>query len=524
MENKNKEYFINKLEIIGYTLLILFFIISNYFLMKNINLLIDSDMSNELIYSQLLSEEKSFLSKNWYYSTELRVLNTQLIFAPLFLFTNNFYYVRVIGTIISEIILLLSFYYMCYKYKIKKIWLFLFFICGSCSLVYFDFFIKAPHYIPYLSTCFLSIGLLKAYIQSKTKNEKLIYICILVLLAILSSMNGARMVESLYAPLLLSICLLLFINIIKKEKFNKHLKELFFVILITFFASIIGYFICSKILANIYSFNISQFDLIINIPSIGRIKDVIYLIFTCFGYTNSMGLLYKIISFVFASATIVLTIFSSINVVIDKAFNAEDKLIVYLLFISCACTCMVLLFTNIAAVPRYLQLNTVLCYAIIALYYRNNNINIINFLVTIMAIFCIINNFLFTNYKVKDTSHNELFEMINIIKEERITEGIASFWSGAILNELTNNEIDAWHYQTFDYMDVNDILTLNSGKWLQRKEHFDRPPGGKIFFLIDKDSSFIEKEIIKPFLIYNGKYRQLYIFESYEQFVEAFIN
>ena len=132
MENKNKEYFINKLEIIGYTLLILFFIISNYFLMKNINLLIDSDMSNELIYSQLLSEEKSFLSKNWYYSTELRVLNTQLIFAPLFLFTNNFYYVRVIGTIISEIILLLSFYYMCYKYKIKKIWLFLFFICGSC--------------------------------------------------------------------------------------------------------------------------------------------------------------------------------------------------------------------------------------------------------------------------------------------------------------------------------------------------------------------------------------------------------
>ena len=47
---------------------------------------LDSDDSAEMILAELLSREGGILSKNWYYSTELRVLNTQLVMAPCSVF------------------------------------------------------------------------------------------------------------------------------------------------------------------------------------------------------------------------------------------------------------------------------------------------------------------------------------------------------------------------------------------------------------------------------------------------------
>ncbi len=45
---------------------------------------VNADDAGELILSSLLAKEHRILTLNWYYSTELRVLNTQLVFAPLF--------------------------------------------------------------------------------------------------------------------------------------------------------------------------------------------------------------------------------------------------------------------------------------------------------------------------------------------------------------------------------------------------------------------------------------------------------
>ena len=36
---------------------------------------LDADMSSEMVLAQLLNEEGGFLSENWYYSTELRVIS-----------------------------------------------------------------------------------------------------------------------------------------------------------------------------------------------------------------------------------------------------------------------------------------------------------------------------------------------------------------------------------------------------------------------------------------------------------------
>ena len=47
--------------------------------------ILDSDASSEMVLAQQLSQNGGILSRDWIYSTELRVMSTQLVFAPLFL-------------------------------------------------------------------------------------------------------------------------------------------------------------------------------------------------------------------------------------------------------------------------------------------------------------------------------------------------------------------------------------------------------------------------------------------------------
>ena len=45
---------------------------------------VDADNSSEMVLSRLLADEGTFFSRNWFYSTELRVLNTQIVLSLLF--------------------------------------------------------------------------------------------------------------------------------------------------------------------------------------------------------------------------------------------------------------------------------------------------------------------------------------------------------------------------------------------------------------------------------------------------------
>lgn len=68
-----------------------------------------SDDASELVYSRMLAQEGSIISSNWYGSTELEILNTQLIYSLLFHFTSNFQVVRIVGQVILTLIFLASY-------------------------------------------------------------------------------------------------------------------------------------------------------------------------------------------------------------------------------------------------------------------------------------------------------------------------------------------------------------------------------------------------------------------------------
>ena len=63
---------------------------------------LDSDMAAEMRFSKLLAEEgRWFATPNWYYSTEFRVLYTQLIMGPLFRILDDWQVIRTITNMLS---------------------------------------------------------------------------------------------------------------------------------------------------------------------------------------------------------------------------------------------------------------------------------------------------------------------------------------------------------------------------------------------------------------------------------------
>ena len=60
------------------------FVFLSAFMQLHGDCLTDSDISSEMLLAEILNGEHALVSKNWYYSTELRVLNIQLLYSFFF--------------------------------------------------------------------------------------------------------------------------------------------------------------------------------------------------------------------------------------------------------------------------------------------------------------------------------------------------------------------------------------------------------------------------------------------------------
>ena len=89
------------------------------------------------------------------------MLNTQLVFAPLFFIINNWHVVRVAGAVILLLILVCSTAYMCFGMGFRQgAVLIALFLCVPLSAEYYQFVIERSYYIPHISTMFVTIGMM----------------------------------------------------------------------------------------------------------------------------------------------------------------------------------------------------------------------------------------------------------------------------------------------------------------------------------------------------------------------------
>ena len=199
-------------DLIGYVLLALFFVYLHLKMYAVMDRLIDSDMSSELVLAKILASEKTLITRSWFYSSEIRILNTNLVFMPLFLFTQNWHIVRILGCAILNLILFASFIYLAKQLNIRHIPWIGFLILGCISKDYFLFVTLGSFYVPHFAISFISIGLIISFFKEERRNRKILKLAVLFTLAFAAGLEGMRLVSITYLPLVLTAMLCCFID------------------------------------------------------------------------------------------------------------------------------------------------------------------------------------------------------------------------------------------------------------------------------------------------------------------------
>ena len=123
---------------------------------------LDSDMASELALASHLAEEGKLISGTWVYSTEVRVLSTQLIFTPLMaLFPHDWRLVRTFGCLILQGILAASAYFCGRALGADKKFSLLFagLSISACSVVYAQMVTIGAYYVPHAVLTNLCVGM-----------------------------------------------------------------------------------------------------------------------------------------------------------------------------------------------------------------------------------------------------------------------------------------------------------------------------------------------------------------------------
>ena len=187
---------------------------------------LDSDMAAEMIFSRILSEENHiFSTTNWYYSTEFRVLYTQLIMGPLFRICNNWHVIRTITNLVFYGLMLASYYYFMKPLKVSRGLT----VLSSCLLLLPFSETMMTHMQmgnTYMSHVILVLWFFGMYLrlcsgEYSTKRKVSLWI-FYVLLAIVCGMSGVRYLLALQCPLVLTS----FFYLLSGEEFQSFRGEM----------------------------------------------------------------------------------------------------------------------------------------------------------------------------------------------------------------------------------------------------------------------------------------------------------
>ena len=271
---------------LAWVFLILCFLWSGYVTWNATEKLLDGDESSEMVLSSIIAEDGGILTTRWHYSTELRVLYTQLVFAPLFHVFRDWHMIRFVGTMILQALMLLCYGSFCRALGGRRIPC----LIGAGLLIlprsvaYGRIVLYATSYTPHLIFNFLLIGLFYHLTRKERRNG--LRLAAFLALSFGVGLSGVRHGMLTFAPLLLTVFLRA-VRRLEKTELRRLLKEGMgreFVFSAAGSAAwFAGYLVNSRILSGIYVFERIG-ETTITFPSAADLVAVARAYFNSFGY------------------------------------------------------------------------------------------------------------------------------------------------------------------------------------------------------------------------------------------------
>lgn len=465
-----------------------------YVLLFHLFHVLDADSSSELVLARLLSQENKLISENWYYSTELRVFNTQIVSTILFYITDSWKYVRVFTSIIMYIALLASYWYMMLAFHIdsKIIGFTAFLLLAPISREVFLFFHIGLYYIPHSILIFLTIGSLFRGFE----NHK-IHLCFMIVTAILSGFGGIRYIVVLWVPLLF-VAFVWFIkqtdildanmdglkNCVKEIKQKKCYYFIVLSLLGSLFAGI-GYVANEKILSKIYHFTTHTDMKFIDIKNenlMDRLNSSVTSLLDVMGYKagtiiSMTGLLNTCVFL--GMILIFVLIINSWKKSIREFYSAKSFIIIF--FVASLSITLVINTLTTTYNARYLIPSLIMIVPLIGIYLNEQKNKIKCYLI---VIFVFVYSIIATGATVKPVLNSHANEnrmgAIEFLLDNEYYVGTSTFWNANIVTEITDGKILMSSIETPD----SDVYY----KWLTPTDLYqkNREAAGKSFILMER--------------------------------------
>lgn len=435
---------------------------------------LDSDMAAEMIFSRLLSQENRLIATpNWYYSTEFRILYTQLLMGPLFRILDNWHIIRLIVNLAFYGLMLAAYFYFMKPLQVSGNLK----VLSSCLLLLPFSETMMTHmqmgntYMSHVILILLFFGMFLRLADGKKKGlHKGLLLVLYVGLAVICGASGVRYLLALQCPLALTALLYLMrgdsFQIFRKrpsrEAWAKLRKcretNIFLCSLLGAAASVLGYGLNVLVISREYVFQTygaTNFIALYQGVLFERIQNALGCLLMLFGYIPEKGFL-SLRGLVSIAAFLILGFFIYAT---GKSKKREHKgslrlFVVRFLIISFCLNLFVFIFTTSTMVPRYYITIFIFALPVLCFYLEKEPFPFDKLLVSLLFSGCILLGTAKTVFSFISVDKNaEKRPVAQFLEENGYLFGFATYTNGNIITELTDGAVEIANIGDPEYLE-----------------------------------------------------------------------
>lgn len=507
---------------------------------------LDSDMAAEMVFSRLLADEGGFLATSgWYYSTEFRVLYTQLFMEPLFLIFRDWHVVRAVTNVLTYIVLLWSYFYMIKPLKVKK----------STSLFTAAILLlpisetvvthvqMGNTYMPHMIILFFGFGMFLRLTGRKFEMAlgKMTLAGCYLLLSLVCGLSGVRYMLALQAPLVLTAVVYTVKsgewNAYRREMTKANRKKLFgderlqylvFSILGAL-GALAGYALNVAVVARKYDFQTYDATNFISVYQgifLERLQNTLGSLLMLFGYIPDKGFLsvrgmITMIAFVLLAGIVFILVRCSKELHSDgdrKGEISQRRFLLWFFVTAFVLNTFVFVFTTSTIVPRYYITVFMFAVPLLAVFYEEERLPLDRYLVTALLWCCLVPAAGKTVYSYISTDKNEEKHAVaSFLQQEDYDFGYATYWNANIMTELTNGEVEV--------ANLKDPEELSFFHWSSPKKYYEEGyHQGRAFLLLTREeaSEYAGTPVVLGGrTVYQDEHYVVYDYESVADFLSC---
>ena len=470
---------------------------------------INSDMAAEMIFSKLLAEEGRLIaSSNWYYSTEFRVLYTQLVMTPLHYIFTDWHVIRVITNVVFYVLMLASFYFVCKLLKIRRrnVWLCALALFVPVSEAVMTHLQMGNTYMSHVILCFVTFGLFLRLCdreQTQYRGRYIAYVVLFAAICVVLGISGVRYMLDVLVPLIMTAGVFIirsggfqvFRTEMTKEHFLGLLKMEQVRYLFVSFAGLvcggIGYLINALFISKVYQFqtyDTTNFIAVHEGVFWDRVQNALGELLQMFGYIENKPFLslrgfITILAFAMI-ATLGFTWVKSMRyslvqstALVEPTEQNHRRFTVLFAGVSFVLHLFVFVFTTSTMVDRYFIPIAIFFLLTLAIYMEWEGLVFDRVAVCLILGGSLALAGVKTYYSFVSNDKNEdRYEMAEYLVEEGYTFGYASYWNSNIMTEVSDGALEMANLWSLE--------SLGDFKWSSKMSSYE-PKEGKIFLIAE---------------------------------------